>query len=329
MHSLRLRFALLIAVALIILGCRKDRPPHAPLRVAAAPNVTHAQALVGHLDGTFERVIGASAFELKLFNAGPAAMEALLSGSIDAAYVGTGPAINAFIKGEKELRVIAFAADGGALLVTKGAKGAQELRGKKLAIPQVGNTQDIALRFWLKQNGLAVDKDVEVVSVSNPEIVALFKRGEIDGAWVPEPWGSRMLQAGGTLLLDERTLWPDGSFPATVLVTTSKSLQQRPEKLKALLQAHLELTGRWKDDPAAFAAAANQGFEKATSKPLEPEVLNGAFGRLSPSLRPDIEALKLAAEHAKAVGYLKTADVTGIVDTSLLDELRPEGPAVR
>ncbi|MBX5482929.1 MAG: ABC transporter substrate-binding protein [Myxococcaceae bacterium] len=312
-----------VAIVLLVLvagGCKKHRSPSEPLRLGAFPNVTHAQALVGNADGTLERYAGPGGVEVKLFNAGPAAMEALLSGSIDAAYVGTGPAVNAYLKGGRELRVIASASDGGAMLVTRSARTPEALRGKKIAVPQAGNTQDIALRYWLRQHNLKVGKGgVEVVSVANPEVVSLFARGEIEGAWVPEPWGTRMLAEGGYVLVDERDLWPGRRFPTTLLVTTTRALKERRPQLEALMRAHVELTRRWQADPEAFARQLNDGFEKATTRRLDEAVVRDAFTRLGPDLYPSQRALEIAAAHAQAVGYLRDADVSGMIDFSVLE----------
>ncbi|MFP2895958.1 ABC transporter substrate-binding protein [Corallococcus sp. 4LFB] len=325
--------SLLLGVCVVLLSgvasCKKDTPsgPNAPLRVAFFPNITHAQALVANSEGLFASQPGVGHMEVRPFNAGPAAMEALVAGSVDVAYVGPGPAINTYLKAGKELRIIAGAVNGGAVLVVKSAKTAQELKGKKLATPQLGNTQDIALRTWLKAQKLsiAVDAggDVQVIPLSSPDILAQYLQGAIEGAWVPEPWGSRMLaEGGGHILVDERDLWPDQRFPTTVVVTTKKVLETQRSRIAALLRTHVQLTERWRADPAAFATAVNSAFGQLTRKPLPGPVLQAAFSRLEPSLDPVPSALKTSAEHAKALGYLPSADIAGLVDLSVLDEVR-------
>jgi NitT/TauT family transport system substrate-binding protein len=246
---------------------------------------------------------------------------------LDVSYVGTGPAINTYLKAGRELRIISGAVNGGAVLVTRTAKSAAELKGKKVASPQIGNTQDIALRHWLKQQGLTAasepGSEVQVVPMSNPDILGQNLQGAIEGAWVPEPWGARMIaEAGGQVLVDERDLWPQRRFPTTVIVTTKKMLETRRPQLAALLRVHVRLTERWKSDPGGFASAANAAFGKLTSKPLAPAVLASAFSRLDPSLDPEPAALTQAAQHAKELGYLTSDDVSGLVDLSLLDEVR-------
>ncbi|PTL84556.1 ABC transporter substrate-binding protein [Vitiosangium sp. GDMCC 1.1324] len=321
----------LAALCLMVGGCKKEQggeqgaakqaaTKESPLRVGFFPNITHAQALVGNGSGAFQQAV--PGIELKMFNAGPAAMEALASGSLDASYVGTGPAINTFLKAGRELRIIAAAVDGGAVLVTKTARTPAELKGKTLASPQLGNTQDIALRHWLAQQGLKVGQDVTVTPLSNPDILGLFLNGKLEGAWVPEPWGARMVaEGGGHILVDERDLWPERRFHTTVLVTTAKTLKERPEQLKKLLRAHVELTRQWQQQPDAFISRVNEAFGKVTGHPISEPVLKDAFSRLEPALEAMPGQLQQAAEHAKQLGFVPSADLSGLVDTSLLKEV--------
>ena len=323
---------LLSALALLAFGCQKGGSGTAsPLRLGYFPNVTHAQALVGSADGTFQKALGMTPLEELRFNAGPSAMEALLGGSVDVCYVGGGPAINAYLKSSgTSLRIIAGSASGGAVLVARTAKTPEALRGKKVASPQLGNTQDIALRVFLQSKGLRVvanpgEGDVTVFPISNPDIFALFRRGELEAAWVPEPWGARLIaEAGAHLLVDERDLWEGRQFPSTVLVASAKALRHRREQVKALLRAHLALTARWKADPGAFAALTNQAYGKLTQHPLSAEVLKDAFSRLEPTAEPLEKQLVLSAKQAHALGFTKSEDVSGLVDSSLLEELRAE-----
>jgi NitT/TauT family transport system substrate-binding protein len=252
-----------------------------------------------------------------------------VGGSLDVSYVGTGPAINTYLKAGRELRIISGAVNGGAVLVTHSAKSAAELKGKKVASPQIGNTQDIALRHWLKQQGLTAasepGSEVQVVPMSNADMLGQYIHGAIEGAWVPEPWGARMIaEAGGQVLVDERDLWPGRRFPTTVIVATKKALETRRPQLAALLRVHMRLTERWRASPDSFATAVNAAFGKLTSKPLDPTVLKDAFSRLEPSLDPEPAALAIAAQHAKELGYLPSEDISGLVDLSLLDELRTQ-----
>jgi NitT/TauT family transport system substrate-binding protein len=319
-------------LCVVATGCKREKSGAAgeerPLRVGFFPNITHAQALVGQASGAFEKALGPRGVEMKTFNAGPAAMEALTAGSLDVSYVGTGPAINTFLKGGRELRVIAAAANGGAVLVTKTARSPAELKGKKLASPQLGNSQDIALRHWLAQHGLEIDKDVTLTPLSNPDILGLFLNGQLEGAWVPEPWGARMVaEGGGHILVDERDLWPDRRFHTTLLVTTRPVLEQRRAQLRRLLQAHVALTRQWQQEPQAFITQANTAFAKLTGRALSPTVLQDTFSRLEPGLEVMPAQLQQAAEHARALGFIPSADLAGMVDLSLLQEVTPDaGP---
>jgi NitT/TauT family transport system substrate-binding protein len=320
--------ASLAALCLSLAGCKKEQSKEEaakqaatqPLRVGFFPNITHAQALVGNGSGAFKQAV--PNIELKMFNAGPAAMEALTSGSLDASYVGTGPAINTFLKAGRELRIIAVAVDGGAVLVTKTARSPAELKGKTLASPQLGNTQDIALRHWLGQQGLKVGQDVTVTPLSNPDILGLFLNGKIEGAWVPEPWGARMVaEGGGHILVDERDLWPDKRFHTTVLVTTRKALEERREQLKQLLRAHVALTRQWQQQPDAFVSRVNEAFGKVTGHPISEPILKDSFSRLEPALEAMPAQLEQVARHAQQLGFIPSSDLSGLVDTSLLREV--------
>lgn len=323
-----------VVAGLVVLGagCKRDsatRGPDAPLRLGFFPNITHAQALVGNAEGAFASQPGVGRLEVMQFNAGPAAMEALVAGSLDVSYVGSGPAINTFLKAGRELRIIAGAVNNGAVLVVRTVKTPAELKGKKLASPQLGNTQDIALRYWLKQQGLTTrldgTGDVQIFPLSNPDILGQFLRGGIEGAWVPEPWGARLVAEGkGRILVNEKDLWPGGRFPTTVLVTTRQVLEAQRPRVVALLRAHVRLTERWEEDPAGFTTAANAAFGQLTRKPLPAGILQQSFSRLEPSLDPEPQALANAAEHAKALGFITDANIDGLVDLSLLEEARAD-----
>ncbi|MGC4001072.1 MAG: DUF2238 domain-containing protein [Anaeromyxobacter sp.] len=269
-------------------ACRRDPGPGGPLRLGHFPNLTHAQALAGVADGTLARAVDGR-LQVRLFNAGPAEMEALLSGDLDVAYVGPGPAAIAYLRTHGEaLRIIAGAASGGASLVVRaGVDSPAALRGQRVASPQLGNTQDVALRTWLHAQGLEDGEgpdQVRVTPLANADILSLFVRGQLAGAWVPEPWASRLVAEGrGRILVDERTLWPGGAFPTTVLVASTRALRERREDVRRLLQAHLALTARWAQDPRAFARAVNDGLQRAAGKRLPDEIVADAFTRLEPT----------------------------------------------
>ncbi len=221
------------------------------VRVGAFPNITHSQAMVGKANGAFEKAMGPSVkIEWKTFNAGPSAIEALFAGAIDMTYIGPNPTISGYVRSNGEaLRVVAGSGSGGAALVVRNDSGIQkpaDFRGKKVASPQLGNTQDVALRSWLKANGLkSVDKggDVQVIPLANPDQLILFLKKELDAAWAPEPWATRLIREGnGRLFLDERTLWPNGQFVCANLIVSAKFLKEHPDLVKNWLRAQVELT---------------------------------------------------------------------------------------
>lgn len=296
------------------------------LRLGYFANITHALPLVGVADGTYQKDLGSTALKTQVFNAGPAAIEALFAGAIDAAYVGPNPAINAYTKSNGEaLRIVAGASSGGAqLVVQQQYADAASLRGTTLATPQLGGTQDVALRYWLKQNGLNAPTtgagDVTVAPQENSQTLDLFKQGKIAGAWVPEPWASRLVtEAGGKVLVDEKDLWPGGQFVTTNLIVATKFLQEHPETVSKLLKAQSDTLAAVTKDPATAKATANKALDDLTGKQLEPATLDRAWGNLTLTLDPVASSLGTAADHAVEVGTTKKADLKGIYDLTLLN----------
>ena len=293
------------------------------------PNITHAPALVGVNKGLFSEALGsATTLETKTFNAGPAAIEALLSGAIDATYIGPNPAINGWSTSKgTALKIIAGSTSGGAGLVVKeGINGPADLKGKKIATPQLGNTQDVALRAWLKQNGLNADTsgggDVSVLPQDNATAIQAFTQGTIDGAWVPEPNYSKLiLEQKAKVLVDEKTLWPNQEFVTTHLIVSQKFLKEYPGTVKKLLQGHIASVKYINDNNADAQTAANAQIEALTSKPLKPEILAAAFKNLKFTHDPIASSLYTSAKHAEEVGLLKPVDLKGIYDLGPLNEL--------
>jgi NitT/TauT family transport system substrate-binding protein len=302
------------------------------IRVGAFPNVTHAQPMIGKANGWFEKAMGPDVkIEWHSFNAGPSAIEALFAGAIDMTYVGPNPAINGYLRSNGDaLRIIAGATSGGAALVVRGDSGInkpQDFHGKRIASPQMGNTQDVALRAWLKSQGLKTrDKggDVTVMPIANPDQLTLFLKKEIDAAWAPEPWASRLVHdAGGRIFLDERTLWPQGRFLTTELVVSTKFLQSHPDLVKKWLRAHVELTDWINSHPAKAKKILNQQIQKETGKALAPAVLNDSFSRLQVTYDPLRQQLLRAAQLAFDAGFLgrQMPDLSRIYDLTLLDQV--------
>lgn len=275
--------------------------PAEVLRVGYFPAVTHAVPLLGFADGDFARAAGPAVHVERIeFSAGPSAVEALFAGSIDMAYVGPNPALNAYLRSRGRIRVVAGAASGGAALVVReGIGGVRDIR--RLATPQLGNTQDVSARAWLrKHEGAAVD----IVPLRPPDQLTTFLKGDIDAAWTVEPWVSRLVaEGGGRVLVDERDLWPDGRFPTTLLVVDRRFLEANPEIVRRWLSAHADVVRRLRSEPDA-RGRVNAELGRLVGKPLAPAVLEGAFGRMEFTWDPMLEALKRSARQAYDLGYL-------------------------
>jgi NitT/TauT family transport system substrate-binding protein len=302
------------------------------LRLGHFPNVTHATAIVGVEKGLFAKALGQDKLEVKTFNAGPEATEALLTEAIDATYIGPNPAINAFVKSHKGIKIISGATSGGAALVVKPTiTSAAQLKDKTLATPQLGNTQDVALRSWLKDQGLKTDAqqggDVHIKPQENSLTLDSFKAGQIDGAWVPEPWVSRLvLDGGGKVLVDEKTLWPEGEFVTTHLIVRTEFLEEHPDTVKRLLEGQVAANEYLAKNGTEAQTVVNEGIAKITGKKRADNVVAAAFKNLTFTNDPIASSLQKSADHAVAVGLLEKPDLTGIYDLKLLNAvLEAEG----
>ncbi|MBO2446959.1 ABC transporter substrate-binding protein [Actinomadura barringtoniae] len=306
----------------------------APLKLGYFPNITHATALVGVQKGIFAKHLGVAP-KTATFNAGPAAVEAVFSGAVDATFVGPNPAINAWAKSHgKAIKIISGAASGGVALVVKpGIKSAADLKGKKIATPQLGNTQDVAVRYWLKKNGLTANKDgsgdVKVVPQDNAQTLQTFAQGSIDGAWVPEPYASRLiLESKGVKLLDESSLWPGGKFVITNLIVRQDFAKKHPDQVKKLLEGVVESTDFINAHQAEAKQAANDALTKLSGKPLKPAILDAAFKEITFTTDPVSSSLVQGAQHAEEIGLLEKTDLNGIYDLGPLNEvLKANGKA--
>lgn len=292
------------------------------LKLGYFANFTHAPAIIGVNGGGFQRALGDTKLSTNVFNAGPAATEALLSGSIDAAFIGPGPTTNASVQSKAITVVAGTAANGAALVVKPSITSAAQLKGTKLATPQLANTQDIALRYWLKQQGLGTTAtgggDVSVVPQSNSDAVNAFKQGQIDGAWLPEPYATQLVDAGGEVLVDERSLWPGDRFVVTNLVVKTDYLKRYPGTVSDLLKGLLATEKEIADDPAKAQTATNAGIEQITGTAIDAGVLKTAWSNVEFTVDPVASSLVTGAKHAQAVGLL-----TGDVDLAGLYDLRP------
>ena len=321
-----------LAAAVLLAACGASSSTNATtIRVGFFPNLTHAQALVGLADGSFQKALGDGVkINSVQFNAGPSAMEALLAGAIDMTYIGPNPAINGHVQSKgAAVRIVAGATSGGAVFVVRpqaNIKTAKDLNGKKIASPQLGNTQDVSLRRYIVAAGLATKETggtVSVMPIANADILTAFQKGEIDGAWVPEPWGARLVrEAGGVILVDERDLWPGGKFVTANIVVSSKFLKEHPDLVRQWLQAHVEATQWINAHPAEAKALVNSEIGRLTGKPLAPQVLDDAFGRMEVTYDPVSSSLNTQAEWAFEAGFLDSKpDLKSIYDLTLLNEV--------
>jgi NitT/TauT family transport system substrate-binding protein len=305
------------------------------LHLAYFPNLTHAVALVGTAKGTFQQALGPNVtIDVKTFNAGPALIEALFAGEVDIGYVGPNPAINGYVKSKGDaLRIIAGASSGGALFIVRpesNIKGPKDLDGKKIASPQLGGTQDVALRYYIQQGGLKTADEggsVTILPTQNPDILTLFQKGDIDGAWVPEPWATRLIQeAKGQVLVDERDIWPDRKFTTTLVVVSKKFLDAHPDLVEAFLRGHVDTVTYIKDNAEETKSLVNQEIERITGKPLARAVLDQAISTVDFTYDPLAASLFTSADHAFALGFLGDAkpDLSGIYDLGPINKVLKE-----
>jgi NitT/TauT family transport system substrate-binding protein len=302
---------------------------HVTLRLGFLANITHAPALVGLNKGFFTKDLGSGVtLKTQVFSSGTEETTAILAGQLDAAYVGPNPAINAWQKSNgKAIKVISGAASGGAALVVKPSiTSVSQLKGQSLATPSLGNTQDVALRYYLKQHGLTSTQtgggDVSIKPIKpNSAAVLEFKSGQIAGGWEPAPYDIEMVQDGGKELVNEASLWPDGKFVTTNLVVTQSFLKAHPSAVQGLLKAQIAANDYLNKDPSAAAAAANAQLTSLLGKGLKPSVLAESFKQITFTNDPIASSLTTDAKHAVSVGLLQPVNLTGIYDLGPLNAL--------
>jgi sulfonate transport system substrate-binding protein len=300
------------------------------LRLGFLENITHAPALIGAKEGFFTKNLGNGVtLQLQPFSTGTEEATALLAGQLDAAYVGPNPAIKAWqTSGGTLIRVISGAAEGGAeLVVKKGITSASQLKGQKLATPSLGNTQDVALRYWLKSKGLTTTEtgggDVPITPVTpNSAAVLQFASGQLAGGWEPAPYDAEMVADGGHVLVNEASLWPSGQFVTTDLVVTQSFLAAHPTVVSDLLKGQIEANSFIATNKAAAEAAANAELASLTGKGLKTPVLDAAFAQVTFTNDPVESSLIADANHAVAVGLLKpVSNLSAIYDLGPLNQL--------
>ncbi len=326
--------ALLLGTSLLLSGCAAtastepaaNQGPSAELRLGYFDNITHAAALVGLQNGFFEDSLGDTTLSTQIFSAGPAAVEALSAGAIDAAYIGPSPAVNTFVQsGGQSAIIVAGAASGGAALVVRdGIDNPADLAGTILATPQLGNTQDVALRSWLGDEGYETSTtgggDVTVAPTDNAQTLTLFQSGKIDGAWLPEPWVSRLvLEAGAHVLVNEVDRWDNGDFPTTVLLVRKAFLEEHPETVSALLEGHVTAVDWLTDNPADAATVINEKLTADTGTALADDVLARALTEMKFTVDPLAATFPVSLAEAVKAGTGKDGDLNGLFNVALLN----------
>jgi NitT/TauT family transport system substrate-binding protein len=304
------------------------------VRIGYFPNLTHATALVGVEEGIFQKELGGTTIKASTFNAGPSEIEALNAGSIDIGWIGPSPAINGYTKADgSNLRIISGSASGGVKLVVNPdkIKSLKDVKGKKIATPQLGNTQDVAFLNWIAEQGWKVEAqsgkgDVSVVRTDNKVTPDAYKSGSIDGAWVPEPTASKLVAEGGKVLLDEGDLWPDKKFVITNIIVSQTFLKEHPDVVEAVLRGSVKANEWINANPDKAKAAANEALKKESGKALPAEVIDPAWKSISFLDDPLAATLDTQAEHAVKAGLLEQPDLNGIYDLALLNKiLKAEG----
>ncbi|WP_435129920.1 aliphatic sulfonate ABC transporter substrate-binding protein [Actinacidiphila sp. bgisy144] len=302
------------------------------VKIGYFPNLTHATALVGLKEGFFQQELGSTKIKQATFNAGPAEIEALNAGSIDIGWIGPSPSINGYTQSNgSDLKIISGSASGGVKLVVnpKKIKTVADLKGKKIATPQLGNTQDVALLNFIKSKGWKVDAqsgkgDVSVVRTENSLTPQAYANGSIDGAWVPEPTASKLVDEGAKVLVDESTLWPNKQFVITNVIVSQKFLTAHPDVVEAVLRGSVK-TNAWINANSDKAKAdANAQLKALTQKALPASQLDPAWKSISVVDDPLASTAKAEAEHAVAAGLLKSPKLDGIYDLTLLNKVLKE-----
>jgi sulfonate transport system substrate-binding protein len=324
-----------IAASLLAAGCSSSAASSdsgsgtVVLRLGFLANITHEPALVGLAKGYLTKNLGTSVtLKTSVFSSGTEETTALLAGQLDAAYVGPNPAINDWQKSHGNgIKIISGAASGGASLVVRPTiTTPAQLRGKSIATPSLGNTQDVAARYWLRQHGLNTTPtgggDVAIKPIKpNSAAVLEFKSGQIDGGWEPEPYATQMVLDGGKRLVNEASLWPAGKFATTSLVVTQPFLKAHPDVVSNLLKAQIQANDFINASASAAAQAANAELTKLLGKGLPANVLAESLKYLTFSNDPIASSLRTDAAHAQAVGLLTPVSLNGIYDLAPLNRL--------
>ncbi|MBT3956152.1 MAG: ABC transporter substrate-binding protein [Nitrosopumilus sp.] len=292
------------------------------LRIAYFPNIGHAIPIIGMEKGFFTEQLTDTEIETRVFDSGPQVIESLFANSIDIAYVGPGPTINGFLNSEnKNIQILSGAASGGASFIVhpnSEINTASDFAGKKIAVPQIGNTQDISLRHYLSENNLnPAEKggSVIVYNISNPDIYTLFVKGDIDGAWVAEPWATILeTELGGHRLFFEEDLWPDKQFASVLLIANTDYVEKNPEIISDFLISHHEIVKWINDNPVETRITFNTFLKSHLGQSLSDDVVDISLSNLEITSDPVMDSVYSFAEKANVLGYLgrNGYDLSGI-----------------
>jgi len=326
----------IILVSIIGISLNSSESTHEnKIRIAYFPNIGHVIPIVGMENGVFEKNIGnQTKIETRVFDSGPQAIESLFANSVDLAYVGPGPAINGFLNSQNNgLKILAGAASGGASFIVhpnSEINSVSDFDGKKIAAPQIGNTQDVSLRYYLSENGLKTAEkggSVIVYNISNPDIYTLFVKGDIDGAWVAEPWATILeTELGGKRLFHEEELWPDNEFASVLLIGNVKYVEKNPIIIENFLQSHYETVTWINENPIETRIVFNNFLDSHLGQSLSDDVVDIALSNILITSDPKLDSVLSFAEKADALGYLgrNGYDLSGIFyyfDTNSIDEV--------
>jgi NitT/TauT family transport system substrate-binding protein len=299
--------------------------PAPELRLGYFPNVTHASAMIGVEKGFFADELGSTKLTTQTFNAGPDEMGALLGDSLDIAFIGPGPTINGFVQSDGDaIRLISGATSGGAQFVVRdGINSPADLAGTTIATPQLGNTQDVALKKWLAAEGIPVDSGdgVTVQNIANADGFTAFQQGDLDGGWLPEPWSSRYVIDGGAhVLINEADEWPGGRFPTTVMIVRTKYLEEYPSTVQAFLRGHIKAVEWAGENEDEAKTIVNGQLEELTGKALSDAVIDRAFENITLTFDPDAANFPQLAKDAVTAKVADSApDLAGLADFAPLN----------
>lgn len=303
------------------------------VRLGYFPNVTHAQALIGVQRGDFRKALGDGIkLETSTYNAGPSVIEALFAGHLDIAYIGPSPTINGFVQSRgKEVRVIAGSAANGVLVVgskKRGITSLAQLKGKRIATPQLGNTQDISAKHYvvseLKSSLKERGGETEVIPMANPDIEILFAKDQLDAAWVPEPWGTRLAAKGlVNIVAEEKDLWAEKEFVLTNVIARRDFLEKNPDLVKKFLEAHVKITRELEADPNQFVTIVQSEIERLTKAKIEAAVIEGSFKHVKFTTNPSPTSFQKFFEYGKDLKLIRATDLDlkQLIDTRLLSQV--------